>query len=127
MKPGNSGVVLLYNCSGPEYSKLKQVFAMLRLRMHPVGPERYHVPLEELSRGGGEPAREPPQAIPEPMLVFCGLGGVFLDQVLNVLRTAQLPPISLKAVLTKTNRDWTTLRLYEELTQEREAMSRAQG
>ena len=49
----NAGTVLLYNCSAPEFSKLKQIFAMLRLRMRVVEPDRYHVPLEEL-------AQEPP-------------------------------------------------------------------
>ena len=28
-----SGTVLLYNCSGTEFSKLRQIFAMLRLRL----------------------------------------------------------------------------------------------
>lgn len=124
MKPGNSGVVLMYNCSGPEFSKLRQVFAMLRLRMHPVGPERYHVTLEELSRGKGGSAEEPGEAIQEAMLVFCGLGSAFLDQVLNVIRAANLPPIPLKASLTETNRTWDTRKLYKELVQEREAIGK---
>ena len=46
----NAGTVLLYNCSAPEFSKLKQIFAMLRLRMRVVEPDRYHVPLEELAQ-----------------------------------------------------------------------------
>ena len=30
---GNAGTILMYNLSGPEFSKLRQIFAMLRLRM----------------------------------------------------------------------------------------------
>ena len=41
----------MYNCSGPEFSRLRQIFAMLRLRMRPVGPERYHLTLRELANG----------------------------------------------------------------------------
>ena len=117
-----SGTVLMYNCSGPEYSKLRQIFAMLRLRMRPVEPERYHVPLGQLAEGKGE-SGEPTQAIGESMLVFCGLGQALLNQVLEVIRLAQLPPIPLKAVLTESNKEWDTVQLYEELKKEREAIA----
>ena len=112
----------MYNCSGPEFSKLRQIFAMLRLRMRPVEPGRYHVLLGQLAEGKGEDG-EPAEAIPEAMLVFCGLGEALLNQVLEVIRVAKLPPIPLKAVLTDANREWTTLQLYEELKKEREAIA----
>lgn len=121
-----SGTVLLYNCSGPEFSKLRQIFAMLRLRMRSVEPERYHVPLAQLADGQGEPAAEVPEAIPEAMLVFCGLHQALLHQVLEVIRLAQLPPIPLKAVLTGANREWDSLQLREELLKEREAIAQQQ-
>ena len=112
----------MYNCSGPEFSKLRQIFAMLRLRMRPVEPERYGVPIGLLAQGQGE-AGEAAQAIPEAMLVFCGLGEALLNQVLEVIRVAQLPPIPLKAVLTASHQEWTTLQLYQELKKEREAIA----
>ena len=118
----NAGTVLMYNCSGEEFSKLKQIFAMLRLRMRPVEPERYHVPLVDLAVGRGEPgpAAEP---ISEAMLVFCGMGQALLNQVLEVIRVAKLPPIPLKAVLTDSNQNWDTRQLYAELMKEREAVA----
>jgi len=117
-----AGTILMYNCSGPEFSKLRQIFAMLRLRMRAVGPEQYHLPLSELAEGKGEPgpAADP---LPEAMLVFCGLGDALLNQVLEVIRVAKLPPIPLKAVLTAANREWDTLQLHEELLREREAIA----
>ena len=118
----NAGTVLLYNCSGEKFSKLKQIFAMLRLRMRVVEPDRYHVPLEELARGQGE-AGETAEVLPEPMLVFCYLPKALLNQVLEVMRVAKLPPIPLKAVLTETNQTWDTMQLYHELLQEREAIA----
>jgi hypothetical protein len=121
-RPGNSGIVLLYNCDGPEFSKLKQIFAMLRLRMHMVGPDKYHVALEDLAHGKGESAQEVPEPIPEAMLVFCGVPQALLNQILEVIRVAKLPPIPLKAILTVHNHTWNTLQLREELLKEREAI-----
>lgn len=118
----NAGTVLMYNCSGPEFSKLKQIFAMLRLRMRVVEPDRYHLPLEELAQGKGE-AGEAAQPLPESMLVFCGMGQALLNQVLEIIRLAKLPPIPLKAVLTDSNRSWDTHQLHEELLREREAIA----
>ena len=118
----NAGTVLMYNCSGEEFSKLRQIFAMLRLRMRVVRPDHYHVPLEELAQGKGEVGEEA-QPLPEAMLVFCGMGQALLNQVLEVIRVANLPPIPLKAVLTETNQAWNTLQLHEELCKEREAIA----
>lgn len=118
----NAGTILMYNCSGPEFSKLRQIFAMLRLRMRVVSPERYHIPLEELAHGKGEPG-EAAEPVPEPMLVFCYLPQALLNQVLEVIRVANLPPIPLKAVLTETNKTWDTKQLHAELLKEREAIA----
>ena len=118
----NAGTILMYNCSGEEFSKLRQIFAMLRLRMRVVEPDRYHIPLEELAKGKGEPG-ESAEPLPEPMLVFCQLPQSLLNQVLEVIRVAKLPPIPLKAVLTETNREWNTRQLHAELLKEREAIA----
>ena len=118
----NAGTILLYNCSDEKFFKLKQIFAMLRLRMRMVEPNRYHVSLGELAQGKGEPG-EAAEPLPDPMLVFCGLPQALLNQVLEVIRVAKLPPIPLKAVLTDVNRDWNTHQLYEELLKERDSFS----
>jgi len=122
-----SGTILLYNCSGPEYSKLRQIFAMLRLRMRVVAPEQYHITLGELAEGKGEPAEQAVEAIPETLLVFCGLSQALLTQVLEVIRVAKIPPIQLKAMLTDTNKDWDTLQLVEELRQEKAELEKGQN
>lgn len=116
-----SGTILMYNCSGPEFSKMRQIFAMLRLRMRVVQPNQYHVPLLQLALGNGEPGEEA-EALPESMLVFCGLPNPLLHQVLEVIRLAKLPPIPFKAVLTVHNQEWDTHKLYEELVKERDAI-----
>lgn len=120
-----SGTILMYNCSGPEFSKLRQIFAMLRMRMHPVTPDRYHISLIDLANGKGEPAETAEAPLEEAMLVFCGVRQPLLNQVLEVIRLAKLPPIPLKAVLTVGNQEWDSLKLHEELLKEREAMEQA--
>ena len=119
----------MYECSGPEYSKLRQIFAMLRLRMRPVTPDKYHLTLAELADGKGEPLEDASDVkpVPERMLVFCGLNQVLLAQVLEVIRLAKLPPIPMKAVLTMNNLQWNTMQLYEELCREREAVQAQQN
>ena len=118
----NAGTILMYNCSGEEFSKLRQIFAMLRLRMRAVEPDRYHIPLGELAQGKGEPG-EVGEPLPEPMLVFCDLPQALFNQVLEVIRAAKLPPIPLKAVLTDTTRTWDIRQLHAELLKEREAIA----
>ena len=120
-----SGIVLLYNCSAPGFSKLKQIFAMLKLRMRVVTPDKYHLTLLDLAEGTGE-AGEAGETIPESMLVFCGLNGAFLNQVLEVIRVAKLPPIQFKAVMTEDNKQWNSLQLVEELRREKEALEAEQ-
>ena len=120
MKPNKSGTVLMYNCSGPEYSKLRQVFAMLRIRMRPVQPDRYHLTLNELALGEGEAVENAAQAIEERMLVFYGMNQAFLAQVLEVIRLSKLPEIEFKAVVTTENQNWTSVQLLEHLKEEKQ-------
>lgn len=121
-----SGTILMYNCTGEKYFKMKQIFAMLRLRMRTVTPDRYHLTLLELAENQGENAAEAPEAIPETMLVFCGVNSALCNQVLEVLRTANVPQVDLKAILTQENQTWDSLKLYEELKKERESFRQEQ-
>lgn len=118
--------VLLYNCSGPQWSKLRQVFVMQKLRMKAVEPGQYGLPLAQVLEGSGEPAGVE-EEFSDPMLVFCSLTGPQLDRLLGAMKRAKLPPIPLKAVLTPTNRDWTSQQLWQELRREHQSMQERQG
>ena len=120
----NTGIVLMYNCSGPEYSKLRQIFAMLKVRMRPVTPDRYQLTLRELANGEGEAAAQAPEAFEEKMLVFCYMHSALMHQILEVIRVSGLPPIQLKAVLTETNQTWNSQELHTELMAEREELEK---
>ena len=127
MKKTNTGIVLIYNCKGPKFAKLPQILAMLRIRMRRVEPNQYHLPLAELARGEGEPMANPGEPIAENMLVFCNMNSAFLDQLLEVIRLAKFPPIQLKAVLTTDNQNWDTLKLREELLEEKKNIEAAKA
>lgn len=125
MKATKTGTVLIYNCSGPKFAKLPQILAMLRIRMRRVQPNQYHLSLLELANGEGEVMENPGQAIAENMLVFCGMNQAFLNQLLEVIRLAKLPPIHLKAVLTADNQNWDSLKLRDELLEEKKNIEAA--
>lgn len=60
-------------------------------------------------------------ALPEPVLLIYGLSNTELQYVLDALRS-KLIPISLKAMVTKININWTPKQLYNALSRERAAM-----
>ena len=119
-----SGTILVYNCTDPKFAKLRQIFAMLRLRMRFIQPNQYHLSLLQLARGEGEAVENPEvEPITENILVFCGLNRAFLNQVLEVIRLAKMPEIHFKAILTTNNQDWTSKQLVEELYKEKEEIA----
>ena len=124
MKKTNTGIVLIYNCRGPKFAKLPQILAMLRIRMRRVEPNQYHLPLEQLAVGAGEPMENPGQPIAEDMLVFCNMNQAFLNQLLEVIRLGKFPPI-LKAMLTEDNKGWDSLKLHDELLEEKKNIEAA--
>ena len=64
--------VLMYNCSGEQWSKLRQIFLMLRVRIRPVEADQYGLTLEELLDRSEEKAPVE-EEFSDPMLVFCNL------------------------------------------------------
>lgn len=70
-------------------------------------------------RAGAAPTLRP---LPEPVVVYCKVGGGGLDQLLAGLARLGMPRTVLKAVLTPTNAGWTFAALYGELVRERRAM-----
>ena len=123
-RTNKSGIVLIYNCSGPKFTKLGHIFAMLGLRMRRIQPAQYGQSLIDLAQGVEGTAVEA-EAFTENMLVFCGLNQAFLNQLLEVIRLAKLPEIHLKAILTEDNQHWDSIKLHEELLAEKEKIEQA--
>ena len=113
--------VLMYNCSGEQWAKLRQIFLMLRVRIRPVEAGQYGLTLEDLL-GRSEEKVPVEEKFSDPMLVFCNITHEKLDHLLTAMGRAGLPRIALKAMLTPTNRTWTSQQLWTELRREHEAM-----
>lgn len=113
--------VLMYNCDDEQWAKLRQIFLMLRVRIRPVEADQYGLTLEDLL-GRSEEKAPVEEEFSDPMLVFCNLPHEKLDHLLTAMGRAGLPRIALKAMLTPTNRTWTSQQLWTELRQEHEAM-----
>ena len=113
--------VLMYNCDGEQWAKLRQIFLMLRVRIRPVEVDQYGLTLEDLL-GRSEEKAPVEEEFSDPMLVFCNLPHEKLDHLLTAMGRAGLPRIALKAMLTPTNRTWTSQQLWTELRREHEAM-----
>lgn len=58
----------------------------------------------------------------EELLVLCGFTDESVDQLLAQLRKAGVPRSVLKALVTKTNAQWTVYELYRHLIEERKMM-----
>ena len=133
--------VLLYQLRGTEAAKkLQPVLLQMGIRIKCVEPEEYGLPIGVLA--GLEKAPEESQKSPTPtgnealpaeneassveisapMMVMCGFSGSRVDAFLQQMRRAGVPRIALKAMLTPTNRYWTSRELFRELQKEHEMM-----
>lgn len=120
----NNACILLYDpVSSPWAGKVKQYCAIQSLRLRVVERSQLSHSVGALARGtAAEPLSPSVPAVPEPVLVFCGLHGAQLDHMLAALRRMEVPRSVMKAVLTPTNAAWTFAALYSELCRERSAV-----
>ena len=128
-------IVLLYHIEDEEKAKrLKRVLLLMGVKIRMVSPEQYHLPIKDLINGqSGEITKEETanlmdcvktqdtdgaenekESIQEEMMVMYGFSGNRLDELLNALRKNQ-SRINLKAILTETNKEWSSYVLYQEL------------
>ena len=114
-------VLYLYNLDNPRGAKIRRVCLPLGIRTKLVPPQAHALSLEELT-GGAEPQDGAEPAFTEEMLLLADFTSAQVDALLQGFRRAKVPPVALKAVLTPTNRSWTSAQLYQELCREHEAM-----
>lgn len=140
-------IVLLYHIEDEEKAKrLKRVLLLMGVKIRMVSPEQYHLPIKDLINGqSGEITKEEnanlmdcvktqdtdgaeneKESIQEEMMVMYGFSGNRLDELLNALRKNQAR-INLKAILTETNKEWSSYVLYQELKKEHEMMQKQNG
>lgn len=120
--------LLVYDpVNSPWLPKLRQACAIQGLRLRPVEQADLGITVGNLA-AGLRPAQEPEavEPVPEPMLVICNLDSKQLDRMLQSMRKAGVPVSCLKCILTPDNSGWSFRALYEELIQERTALSSGQ-
>ena len=120
----NHPMVLLYNLDDPKGAKIRRMALPLGLRTRLVAPEQYGLTLAALTEGEEPESPWAGEGFEEEMLLLVNCPGPLLDRFLQGFRRNKIPPVALKAVLTPTNRDWTSLQLREELAKERAAIAR---
>ncbi|MGN0968835.1 MAG: DUF3783 domain-containing protein, partial [Oscillospiraceae bacterium] len=54
--------------------------------------------------------------------LLVGFSSAQMDALFQAFRRAKIPTVALKAVLTPTNRSWTSVQLHQELLQEHAAV-----
>ena len=112
-------MILLYEIDKlPGWPALQTAMAMKQETYRLVQPGEYHLTLGQLAAGEKTGPGLPPAPLTEPMMIFCGMDQDELTEFLALNRRLGGPQIALKAMLTPTNRTWTTKQLFEELKDE---------
>ena len=115
-------VLLCYNLPNTKLSKLRVFCIQNKIRLLEVRREWFSQPIEQLLIAPQGEISAP--KFNEEMVVFADFPAPLFNLTLNRMRSSALPQVSLKAVLTETNRLWNSEQLYEELSKEREAFAR---
>ncbi len=118
-------VVLCYNLQGTaKGKKIKMIFGFLGFKVHVVEKEQYLWPVGALT-GLAEPEKEPDiyegEGFPEEMLVIQASSEDMLDKAIFLMRKEKVQ-IGLKAVVTPSNQEWTSIMLHDEIQREHEIM-----
>ena len=122
-------VLLFYEMPAETQRQYRLAAMRFKIRIRVVGVAEYGHTLETLlaetpltEAPNPNPPGEMPELFGEPMLVMAGFSGPLLTAFLNFLKQRKIPRVALKAVLTETNAQWTSIQLHTELSKEREAL-----
>ena len=116
-------MMLVFNMEGERRAKLNMICMRHKIRIRPVAPEEYGLPLGALC--GFTPAGEAAEVQPftEEMIVMVDFTTTLANAFLQSWKQAKQRPIRLKAVLTPTNVQWNAVQLYAELDEENRAIA----
>lgn len=116
-------VLLVYNLGGERLRAVRMAAMRFKIRVRPVSPEEYGLTLAELLSGGDSaPSSGPAVPFDGEMLVMAFFPPGMMDPFLRTLRSVGAGGIALKAMLTPSNAAWSSARLHDELSREREAL-----
>ena len=119
-----SPMILVFNIPADKLSKLRFTCMRLGIQVRPVENADYGQTIGALC-GMAEHTDDaaPADSFSEDMLVMANFSQQLANRLLAALKQGRLP-IRLKAVVTPTNAHWNPVQLYQELTAEREAISK---
>lgn len=125
--------VLLYNFTdSARVLKTKQALMPLGFRLKAVEKKDYLKPVGVLAgvkdmeeEALSDEVREyEGTGFEDEMLLMAGFTSAQIDALIRALRKTGVGRIDYKAVLTESNKSWDSIKLYEEIKKEHEAMSR---
>ncbi|NLL75821.1 MAG: DUF3783 domain-containing protein [Clostridiales bacterium] len=124
MKP----TVLLYNFQDKiRKDQIKRILLVQHLAIKEIPKEEYSNPIgfyagvKEIAASEDKYEGE---ELGDEMMVFAGLTGEQIDNVLAAFRKNKLQRVNCKAVLTPINQFWNAIHLFEELKREHEAFQK---
>ena len=118
--------ILLFGMQQEKKKSIMRLCREMHIPVTQVPSGRYLQPLGVLA---GVPMMQEKQifyegeALPQEMMVLCGLSGDELDTFLDTYRQSRIAPVAYKAVLTVVNMSWTPPVLFAELQKEHAQMS----
>ena len=117
--------VLCYNLKGTKKGKqIAMIFGFLGYKIRHVEKEEYEVPIGVLAGASSqdqEAAQYEGEGFPEEMLVMHAATEDMLDKALFLMKKEKVQ-VGLKAMVTETNQEWTSLALHDEIQKEHEYM-----
>ena len=117
--------IYLYRVDDPQTVKTIQFMAVrLKVRVKGITEEMTGLKVGYITglEGYTDEITSEEFAVPqEPVMLMQNFTDRKIDQLLSLFRTAGIPRIALKAMLTDYNKDWYFYQLYEELCREHES------
>ena len=116
-------ILLTWNLPAKKAAKARMLAMRSGVRVAAVETWQYLQPLGSFTGdcGSMEAFYDGPGFSGE-MLLLAHFPESLMNRFLQAMRTAGIPPVALKAVLTETNRDWNSLELYGQLSAEHDAL-----
>jgi hypothetical protein len=119
--PAMKPTLLCYRISTEDCHKLKSMLALLNFEVILIQRADYLQPIGYLAGLAGYnrvPASYKGSEFAESMLIMVNMKEAQADQLLTMLKMPGMPVFKRKVMLTDTNRNWTSVALYEHISKE---------
>ena len=127
MKP----IILFYNVSPSKINIIRPVLSMMGIGIKCIDDEQINCTVgalayPDLFKDDCEPNNNEIQfdSFDEEFMLLCGFDRASLDKILNFMKKKKIS-ISLKAMMTETNKEWRIVKLINEIKAERDEIAKA--